>query len=217
MILIGTAGRARAGKDTVADYLVRAYGFTKFAFSDALYREVRDAFGIDEEWLRDADTKDRAMFDLVPNRCNDLVFTAILLDYLHSKYPGVPEKELPAYPLSPRVTLQLWGTEYRRAQDPDYWIKRAADWLKEHVALGHTRFVNTALRFANERAFIDNCGGSVWHVRRSNLPGMDNAGHASETPLAIEPRDFVIFNESSIAALESKVDVAVCTLIRRAA
>jgi hypothetical protein len=35
-VIVGVAGRLGAGKDTVGDYLVRAYGFKRVAFADAL-------------------------------------------------------------------------------------------------------------------------------------------------------------------------------------
>jgi dephospho-CoA kinase len=61
VLIIGLAGKAGTGKDTIADYLVRKYGFVKFAFSDALYQEVQDAFGLeDQDLLRNRDTKEVA-------------------------------------------------------------------------------------------------------------------------------------------------------------
>lgn len=36
MIIIGIAGKAQVGKDTSADFLVKYYGFKKFAFADLL-------------------------------------------------------------------------------------------------------------------------------------------------------------------------------------
>lgn len=53
MILIGTAGPAGSGKDTVADYLVEMHGFTKMAFAGPL-KAMMAAAGM-------AEPADRAM------------------------------------------------------------------------------------------------------------------------------------------------------------
>lgn len=45
-MLIGLCGFARAGKDTVAKGLVERYGFTRFAFADAIRREVEAQYGV---------------------------------------------------------------------------------------------------------------------------------------------------------------------------
>lgn len=46
MIIIGLAGKARAGKDTVADCLVKHHGFVKLAFADGIYDMLRAGFDV---------------------------------------------------------------------------------------------------------------------------------------------------------------------------
>jgi dephospho-CoA kinase len=45
---IALTGAMRSGKDTVADYLVANYGYTRFAFGDALKRYANEIFDVDE-------------------------------------------------------------------------------------------------------------------------------------------------------------------------
>lgn len=44
--LIGIHGKARSGKDTMANFLVENHGFTKMAFADPIKWAVSSAFGI---------------------------------------------------------------------------------------------------------------------------------------------------------------------------
>jgi len=57
MNLIGIAGRARTGKDTLAAHLVAAYGFTRYAFADPLKAMLSHIPGWDERYLN-GDLKD---------------------------------------------------------------------------------------------------------------------------------------------------------------
>lgn len=53
-------GLPASGKDTVADYLVKEYGFTKMAFADGIYQIAEDYFGMktkDRQLLRDIGEK----------------------------------------------------------------------------------------------------------------------------------------------------------------
>lgn len=43
-MIVGITGKARSGKDTVAEYLVRVFGYTRFAFADQLKDIVCDMF-----------------------------------------------------------------------------------------------------------------------------------------------------------------------------
>ncbi len=100
-----------------------------------------------------------------------------------------------------RFVLQRWGTEFRRAQDDLYWVKRgiekAYDLEKtldadefglpfkgtpEHYLL----VVFTDVRFENEAVAIQQAGGRVLQVMASlpvrieRLGGVPAEGHASE-------------------------------------
>mgnify|MGYP001594321964 FL=1 len=158
MIILGLAGPAGAGKDTGADYLVEAYGFVKFAFSDALYAEVQQAFRLeDQSLLRDRATKDMPEIRLTARQCEDPVFEQILLGAAEDRSP--PVGEWGEHEFSPRDVLQIWGTEYRRAQDPDYWVKKAAEWILQTQLMGYPEqrpqfFVECGTRFENERMWI---------------------------------------------------------------
>lgn len=48
-MIVGLGFKARAGKDTVGDYLVKEYGFKKVAFADALKRGCMEMFGLTHE------------------------------------------------------------------------------------------------------------------------------------------------------------------------
>jgi hypothetical protein len=47
-MLIGLAGKASSGKDTVADYFVKNYGFKKISLAEPLKRIVKDVFVLDD-------------------------------------------------------------------------------------------------------------------------------------------------------------------------
>jgi len=132
MQVIGLHGPARAGKDTIADYLVANYRFIKFAFSDALYREVAAAYSLpDESLLRGDGTKESSTERLSLNYCVDGGFRDVARHALLEAHQGLVFPQTVG--LSPRWVLQHWGTEYRRASDPDYWTKQADLWMQAFV------------------------------------------------------------------------------------
>lgn len=212
MINIGLAGPAGCGKDTVADHLVRRYGFIKYSFSDALYREVTEAFALGEDsLLRDRETKEVQTYALKLDACSDLDFYYVA----RRMRPSLVSTD----PLSPRQILQWWGTEYRRAQDPDYWVKRADEWIYDVMAsVGYPElrpqfFVNTSVRFPNEQAWIHKftCG-NVWHIRREGLAPV--AAHESETPLPVLELERELFNNDTIDRLCNGIDLLLRTNAR---
>lgn len=213
MLIIGMAGRARSGKDTVADRLVQAHGFQKFSFSDRLYEQVSYAFDVPIAFLHDSKTKDVPCVEMSLAYCGDEKFALLMLRSGLVRSPWLP--------LSPRKILQWWGTEYRRGQDPLYWIKAANDWLEMVLAqreLDDTGWpagvVNTSVRFPNEAAWLRSVGGQIWHIFRENTPANDGADHVAEIPLTVLPEDRCIFSKGSIDSLRTGVSVFLGTNAR---
>jgi len=56
--VIGISGKARSGKDTIANYLRFSYGYEKYSFADPLKRACAEMFGIPLEDFYDDDKKD---------------------------------------------------------------------------------------------------------------------------------------------------------------
>lgn len=229
MIVLGLAGPARAGKDTIADYLVRTYGFVKFAFSDELYREVREAFALDrtiddsdsapdtpqgEHILRSVETKDTPHPALTLDQCSDPEFRKVGFEMIRKLYrDGSPAALIgdEGLALSPRQVLQWWGTEYRRAQDPQYWVTATNKWLhgfRNLTPYPERRpqyFVNTTCRFPNEQAYIHTFrDGNVWHIRRDGIAQVN--AHVSETPLPVLKGERELWNNDSKERLFSGID-----------
>lgn len=186
MKLIALCGAAGAGKDTVADMLPAR----KLAFADALYREVAEAWGVEQHVLRCRETKETPLAVLEISACCDDMFAEF-----HS------ERDWEC-PRSPRQILQWWG-DYRRAQDPDYFVKQtrtAAEWADysgEHVVI-------TDVRFPNEAALVRQLGGQLWQIRR---PGYEagGTGHASDTDGSEFRPDVVLENFGSLDDLRRTV------------
>ncbi len=184
--LVALTGLAGSGKDTVADVLVQHHGFIKLAFAEALRAEVSAAFSFDLAHLTQRETKEHPISALALDRCLDPGFLIRMQDALltlgHINNREDIRELAPVFsaPRSPRQILQWWGTEYRRAQDPDYWITRTHQAIAILVECGRDRFVLSDCRFENEAALVRRLQGSIWQVVRPGIAPVLGA-HVSET------------------------------------
>lgn len=205
-IIIALTGLAGAGKDTVADTLVTHAGFTKIAFADALRTEVAAAFRLGDRYgiLSDRAGKEQPHEALCMYHCEDPGFVHCAAPLDTQAHPD----QLDIYHLltlrSPRQILQWWGTEYRRAQDPDYWTKQARQRIEqlmiEGERQGYTRIVITDCRFDNEATTVRALGGTLWQVVRSGLQSVEG-GHASQTDGTRLQPDVTLLNGSTVVGL----------------
>lgn len=219
MILLGLAGAAGVGKDTVADYLCDQYNFIRFSFSDALYREVSQAFDVPEAVLRDRLKKETPLFELDAASCKDPAFAHIMRNSTPYGLDSYTTQRVEEFKYSPRWVLQHWGTEYRRAQDENYWLKKTAEWMhlmfhfikEASVNPDYTPplgFVNTSVRFENEAKWIRDSGGTVWHIRRDVPDDLaSEQQHEAEQPLPLLPEDRELFNIGTLEQLGTAVSL----------
>lgn len=161
MKLIALCGAAGAGKDTVADMLPAR----KLAFADTLYAEVAAAFGLDASELKCRAIKETPIPELAQYQNDDEGFDEFV-DRVH----GVPWND--SERRSPRQILQWWG-DYRRAQEPDYFVNAVLRKVGPACVI-------TDVRFPNEAALVRQLGGQLWQILR---PGYEagGTGHASDT------------------------------------
>jgi len=183
MKLIALCGAAGAGKDTAADMLPAR----KLAFADTLYAEVAAAWGVEQHVLRCRETKELSTELLAVDLCGDRGFRE---DFA---------KHWQALPHSPRQILQWWG-DYRRAQDPDYFVGIA----EQHALNGFGPCVITDVRFPNEVAMVRQLGGQIWQIKR---PGYEagGTGHASDTDGSEFEPDEILWNQNTLEDLRATV------------
>jgi hypothetical protein len=183
--IIGLLGGKGAGKDTCADYLVQERGYRRIGFADLLYKQAADAFGVTVAFMSNRKTKEVCLHNLRLKNCVDLDFVRCVVDELRlegvSNYLEIEH--------SPRVILQLWGTEYRRRRGIDsYWLDKVRETV---LAEPSQDFVVTDVRFLNEFNFIKGLGGLCVRVLRAALDAQavidraksGTASHPSETEL----------------------------------
>lgn len=202
MIIVGITGKARHGKDSIADRLVAKHGFKKMSFAaplKAVLYTMNPIIG----------------FDVYrPQQTIDLR-TAL------SRYGenGV-KKVYPEY----RKLLQRLGTEGIRSIDDEFWVRAA---LKEVAKEPKdARIVFTDCRFPNEATAIRFSGyfqkyvlplpdatTEVWTVHRDIAPLPGEQPHESEEHVGNMGEEVVIDNNGTIADLNHIVDSHALDLI----
>lgn len=195
-VIVGLIGVKGCGKDTAAQPLVQACGFQRIGFADALYREATQAFGVEVASFETRATKELAQPHLALKYCKDPLYVRCVLAHLGflGADADVLEQQM-AVPRSPRVTLQCWGTEYRRRGFPGVHVGEDSYWLdtvrRVMQAQPERSFIVTDVRFLTEYRFIRECHGTLVRVRRPALEARaalerarnGTAAHPSETEL----------------------------------
>jgi len=60
-MIIGITGKANAGKDTIADYLVKNYGYKRISLAEPIKRLVKDVFALDDYTVYDREAREKEL------------------------------------------------------------------------------------------------------------------------------------------------------------
>jgi hypothetical protein len=150
-MIIGICGFIGTGKDTVADYLVNLHHFRRESFANTLKDAVAQVFDWDRTMLEGRTKQAREWREQV--------------DPWWAQRLNMPN-------LTPRLMLQLWGTEVcRRGFHDDIWIASLENKLRNSL----DDIVISDCRFPNEIKAIKNAGGRVIRVTRGPEPAWYDA------------------------------------------
>jgi len=183
-MIIGIAGRMEAGKTSLARHLttlIKNCNITPFA--GALKFEVKIA--LDDKAYPEDITMPNAVAQAFGNIAKRSPVTRWMDVY------GKPTNS------DARTLLQWWGTDYRRRQDPNYWIEQYGQIYREYIKDDSHTSLCDDVRFSNELEYISRLGGlNLWLERTT-----DNAKtHSSEHSIGPKDCDF---------AFDSNVDLQV--------
>jgi len=169
--ILGICGGIGHGKDTAADFLVAEAGYRKLSLAYPLKVAVRDMFGLE----------DRHVFGTQADK-------AEVIDHLTGAWTG-------------RALLELMGTDVCRRVDPDIWVNKMFDEIRNTP--GH--IVIPDVRFQNECNLIQQMGGQVIKVtRRGHEPTGTEHASGQWVSKADNKVDRVI-DAGSVAELQVKV------------
>ena len=204
-MIVGFVGFIGSGKDTAADYLVNFHGFRRDSFANTLKDAVACVFGWDRTMLEGRTKSSREWREQ--------------RDEWWSERLG---REI-----TPRLMLQLWGTEVcRQGFHDDIWIASLENKMRKTT----DDIVISDVRFPNEIKAIHNAGGIVVRVARGADPEWYDAAvsvnkgpngnaswslsklkleqlkiHASETSWVGGAIDFTISNNGTIDDLFDQI------------
>ena len=198
MKIIGVCGLIGGGKGTVADILVKDYGFEKVSFADSLKDMIAAVFGWPRHLLEGDTPESREWREQ--------------RDDWWSERLSMPN-------LTPRWVLQFWGTDVCRVNfHEDIWIASLEKKIMRK-GMGSANklhnFVIPDTRFPNEINLIRKLGGEVWAVQRGDYPDwMVNLLTHGEEPHDIHPSEWswvnanmnhLIRNDGTIEDLQTAV------------
>lgn len=176
--LIGIDGDKGSGKDTIAEVLIRNYGFKRLAFAQPLKDILSEVFLLSPDSFEDRVLKEE-LFP-VPLELTSYHIQRIL-DCIELRGIKVTDQAIRACLLmagtklhSRREMMQIVGTEMVRTNvGYETWV---TIWSKEQEK--YDRVIAPDARFANEREAITVRKGKNLLVKRPGLKSND--GHASE-------------------------------------
>lgn len=181
-VIIGITGRKYNGKDTMADFLVQNYGYTKLAFAEPLKEAAIALFGFSHEQVY-GDLKEviDPRWGVSPRQVMQFIGTELIRENIGKLLPHIGENFW--------VHCVLTKIQDRLSKDPN------------------AKFVISDVRFPNEIECIRklNITSRIFRIQRPDLAENTDSLHASEILIDTLPVDEVIINDSNKETLYNKI------------
>ena len=153
------SGKLGSGKDTVAPKVIDRLGFSSELadhnfFAKPLKDEINDVISI----IRNSEVWQDAVNNISLQLRASKVGSETAVDSLWKEVKSGAVKSSYDRTDSTRFTLQFWGTEVRRAEDVNYWVKRSVAPAIQELSNNKSVFFTDA-RFPNEIDAINALNG----------------------------------------------------------
>lgn len=197
----------RAGKSTIAKYLVERYDYTRVSFADPLRRICKNVL---------------ANMGLSKTDINY---------YLNIDKSAI----IQGTNTTGRQLMQFTGTQYLRHQlTPDYWVKAWAKTVEDLRAQGCLRIVCDDMRYPNELALLRSYYACTIGITRraaqpekwvaphalgsiiNKTPGLNQLFypyHCSDNQIKLKDMNFIVSNNGTIEELQYDVVTKVLMLV----
>jgi hypothetical protein len=205
VIFLAISGKMCAGKDTVAPLVAQALGFQNAEhefFARSLKLEINQLIDVIKNTNSMAEAIVLANHDL-NSQLSHLVIPVLYSDVQSGAITSAYDRTD-----NMRKALQLWGTEVRRSEDDQYWVKKAIQSTMGKLANATSVFV-TDSRFPNEANAVMECGGILARIhvspqlqkqrmleRDGREPSLAAINHISETAMDGYPFQIEVFSDN---------------------
>ena len=154
-MIIGISGKKYSGKDTIADHIVKKFGFVKISFGDTLKKALKVIFNFNDEQLygNKKEVVDN-YWKVSPREMMQYVGTDLFRNKMKADYPNICD---------------------------NIWILSVQKQIELLNAAGKSNIVISDVRFENEYNMIRSAEGKIIHVVRNNIVNSDV--HESENSI----------------------------------
>lgn len=168
--IIGICGKKFNGKDTIADYLVKKYGYTKISLSDPLKYAIKEIFNFSDEQLWGNKKEDIDPFwKVTPREVLQLIGTDCFRDIFGKKFPHIGD---------------------------NIWVLSLQLNIDKLINSGVRKIVVPDIRFPNESELLKKYNGAIVRVNRIFHEKFISDSHISENSIDHIIPDYVILNNS---------------------
>ena len=185
-VIIGICGRKESGKSVISD-VCHKYGYEVTRFAEPLKQLISKLIDVERKDLDSLKTVEKE-YTFGNEKLEFLSKeTDIPIEFVNEKMRGKTFHNV-------RELLQVIGTDLIRSYNSDWHVNKIKEILTSEENK-YENFIVDDVRFPNERALIEELGGSCWFIVRPRVDNISN--HPSETSLKWQEFRNIIINDRS--------------------